>query len=252
MDAETPSAPAQPPTRHAASLVKRVALAVLVIAGFYVLAAYVVLPSLWKRYEHRHPWLADVPGVTHIKDGHPGDPLNVALIGVENDVKGVMTAAGWYPADPLGLKSDLRIAVDTVLKRSYDDAPVSNLYLFGRNEDLAFEKPVGDDPSRRHHVRYWRSPQSDKDGRPVWLGAVSYDRSVGLSRTTGQITHHISPDVDGERDQLFDDLKKTGRLTIIEAIDGFHKVIEGKNGGGDPWHTDGRLLLGIIARDGEG
>jgi hypothetical protein len=53
-----------------------------------------------------------------------------------------MRAAGWFPADPLGLASDLKIAADTVLKRPYDQAPVSGLYLFGRKEDLAFEKPV--------------------------------------------------------------------------------------------------------------
>jgi len=27
----------------------------------------------------------------------------------------------------------------------------------------------------------------------------------------------------------------------------FHKVREGKNGGGDPWRTDGRLFVGVIA-----
>ena len=32
----------------------------------------------------------------------------------------------------------------------------------------------------------------------------------------------------------------------IEVIDGFHKVLKGRNGGGDPWHTDGRLFTGII------
>ena len=252
MDEQNLSAATQPPPpRQSASLGKRVVLAVLAIAAVYGLAAYIVVPMLWSRYEHRHPWLADVPGVTLIEDGHPGDPLNVALIGAEDDLKAIMNAAGWFPANPLGLKSDLRIGVDTVLERPYDEAPVSNLYIFGRKEDLAYEKPVGDDPRRRRHVRYWRSPQPDEEGRPVWWGAVSYDKSVGLSHTTGQITHHISPEVDGERDRLFDDLKKTGRLTSIEAIDEFHKVLEGRNGGGDPWHTDGRLMLGVIVRVGE-
>jgi hypothetical protein len=210
----------------------------------------VIAPLVWKRYEHRHPWLADAPDVTHIKDGHPGDPLNVALVGAEDEVKEIMKAAGWYPANPLGIKSDLRIAADTVLERPYDEAPVSNLYLFGRKEDLAYEKPVGDDPRRRHHVRYWRSPKPDESGRTVWMGAVTYDARVGLSHTTGQITHHIAPDVDAERDRLFDELEKTGRLASVEAIAGFHKVLEGKNGGGDPWHTDGRLFVGVIRPPG--
>jgi hypothetical protein len=230
---------------------KWLAIVVASAAAAYGLTAYVIAPRVWSRYEHRHPWLADAPDVTHIKDGHPGDPLNVALIGAEDEVQEIMQAAGWYPANPLGIESDLRIAADTVLERPYDEAPVSNLYLYGRKEDLAFEQPVGDDPRRRHHVRFWRIEKPDQDGRPsrerpVWIGAVTYDARVGLSHTTGQITHHISPDVDAERDRLFSQLQQTGRLASFEPIDNFHKNLQGKNGGGDPWRTDGRLFVGDI------
>jgi hypothetical protein len=81
------------------------------------------------------------------------------------------------------------------------------------------------------------------------MGSASYDERVGLSHTTGQITHHISGDVDAERDHLFDDLKKTGDLAQDYAVDGYHEKLEGKNGGGDRWHTDGRLFVGVIKPD---
>ena len=55
-----------------------------------------------------------------------------------------------------------------------------------------------------------------------------------------------APDVDAERDRLFLELNKTGELTDFQIIPGFHKVTSGKNGGGDPWHTDGSLFLGTI------
>jgi hypothetical protein len=122
------------------------------------------------------------------------------------------------------------------------------LYLFGRKEDLAFEQPVGKDPRRRHHVRFWRTPQDDPSGRPTWVGSVTYDERVGFSHTTGQITHHIAPDVDAERDRLFRQLEKTGRLAEVEVIEDFHEIREGRNGGGDPWHTDGRLFAGEIRK----
>src|SRR6516162_1826908 len=147
----------------------------------YLAVAYVLVPALWKRYAHRHPSFEDAPRITHTHDGHAGDPLNVALIGTERQLKTVMIAARWYPADPLSLKSCLEIAEATVLKRPYDAAPVSNLYLFGRKEDLAFEKPVGKDPRQRHHVRFWRTEDKDEDGRPVWVGSATYDKKVGLS-----------------------------------------------------------------------
>jgi hypothetical protein len=120
------------------------------------------------------------------------------------------------------------------------------LYLFGRKQDFAFEQPVGDDPRRRHHVRFWRSPETDDQGRPAWFGAVTYDERVGLSHTTGEITHHIGPDVDAERDKLIADLQKAGKLTETYWIDNFQPQHEGKNGGGDPWRTDGRLEVGVI------
>jgi len=90
-------------------------------------------------------------------------------------------------------------------------------------------------------------PLVDASSQPVWIGAAMFDRRVGLSRTTGQITHLTGGDVDAERDYLFQDLKKTAMLAEVFIVDDFHKVKEGKNGGGDPWHTDGRLFVGVIA-----
>ena len=82
------------------------------------------------------------------------------------------------------------------------------------------------------------------------MGAATLDTHAGLSDTTGQITHHISPDVDAERDKVIDDIKKAGDLSSVYWIDGFHTELKGKNGGGDPWHTDGRLAVGVLAIPG--
>jgi LssY C-terminus len=224
----------------------RIAQYVVALLLLYLAATYLVVPALWERYAHHHPSFDDNPRITQTGDGHPGDPLNVVLIGTKDQIDAIMHAAKWDPAAALGLKSDIKIAEDTVLSRPDDEAPVSSLYLFGRKEDLAFEQPVGDNPRQRHHVRYWKTDKVDNDGRPIWIGSASYDERVGLSHTTGQITHHISPDVDKERDNLFADLKQTGELSQQYAIDGFHTELEGRNGGGDPWHTDGRLFVGVI------
>jgi hypothetical protein len=224
--------------------------AAIIVAGLlvaYLLVAYVILPLGWVRYAHHHPALDDIPRLTRTIDDIPGDPLNVALFGTETELKKIMLAAKWYPADPLTLRSCLEMADAAVLKRPYDDAPVSNLYFEGRKEDLAFEQPVGDSPRHRHHVRFWRLDKADTDGRPVWVGSAVYDERVGLSRTTGEVTHVTAPDVDAERDYLSHDLEQTGDLAEQYVVDDFHKQREGRNGGGDPWHTDGKLYVGVIA-----
>jgi hypothetical protein len=213
----------------------------------YVIIAYLIVPWAWERHFRKHPSLDDIPGITETTVGIPGDPVNVALIGTKQQVVDIMQAAKWYAADPLSLKSDVEIAAATVLDRPYEAAPVSSLYLYGRKEDLAFEKPMGSSPQHRNHVRFWKSDKTDPDGRPMWMGSASYDKSVGLSHTTGEITHHIAPDVDTERDRLFDDLQASGQLAESYVEPGFHKVLKGTNGGGDPWETDGDLKVGVIA-----
>jgi hypothetical protein len=225
---------------------RRAAKWALGVAFAYLLAAYLLIPLAWEAYAHRHPSFDDSPRITETGDGHPGDPLNVSLIGTKEQLAAIMKKAGWFPAAALGIKSDLEIAADTILSRPDDEAPVSSLYLFGRKEDLAYEQPVGDNPRQRHHVRFWKTPNEDNDGRPIWLGSATYDERVGLSHTTGQITHHISGDIDKERDHLFGDLEQTGMLEENWVVDDYHAEREGKNGGGDVWHTDGRLFVGRI------
>jgi hypothetical protein len=56
---------------------------------------------------------------------------------------------------------------------------VSSLYCDGLRQDLAFEKQVGRSAEQRHHVRFWRVLEAGKDGRPVWLGAATFDKGVG-------------------------------------------------------------------------
>lgn len=241
-----PSADASPMPKRG----RRLHRLISVVVGFliiYGVVAYLLVPWDWRHYLHRHPALAEAPRRTHTGDGIPGDPLNVALVGSEAEITAVMLAAQWHPADPITLKSCLKIASDTVLRRAYEDAPVSNLYLWNRKEDLAFEQPVGLDPRQRHHVRFWRSATVDDVGRPLWMGAATFDQGVGLSHTTGQVTHHIAADIDAERDKLFGDLKQTGRLADVYFVDDFQEQREGRNGGGDPYHTDGRLAVGAIA-----
>jgi LssY C-terminus len=214
----------------------------LLIALVWALGAYLIVPRMWAFYFRRHPLLTQIDRVTETGDGHPGDPVNIGLVGDEAELVRAMAAAGWYPANPITVESSVRIAADTVLRRPDDDAPVSNLFLFGRKQDLAFEQPMPGGPGKRHHVRFWRWDKLYKD-RPAWFGAATFDRSVGLSHTTGQVTHHIAPDVDAERDRLVAELQQAGVVQSVEWMDGFHAELDGKNGGGDPWHTDGRLAI---------
>jgi len=223
----------------------RVRRAILLGLVAYVALAYLVVPAIWRHHE-RHPGLAVAPLVTRTSADIPGDPINVALVGTRDRVVAALEAAGWHSASPLGLRSDLGIAESVLLDRPDPTAPVSDLYLFGRREDLAFEQEAGQSARERHHVRLWRSDQVDAAGRLLWLGAATFDVGVGVSHTTGQITHHIAPDLDAERDGLVAALAGAGQLADTYTVPGVGPTENGRNGGGDRYTTDGTLVVGVL------
>ena len=229
-------------------LLVRTLKVVVALVVTWLLLAYLILPALWRHYEHQ-PALESAPKTTRTTQGIPGDPLNVGLIGTEQELVRALLGSGWDAADPVTLKSSIGIARSVLRDRPYVDAPVSSLFLFGRKQDLAFEKPVGENASHRHHVRFWKSTEYGRGGLPLWIGAVTYDRSVGLSHRTGQITHHIGADIDAERDGLFADLRKEGWLKEEFQVTGVGATLLGRNGGGDRYFTDGELTIGMLAKD---
>ena len=218
----------------------------LLLLGLYLLASYVALPTFWRGYEKHHPALAQAERRARTSVGIPGDPINLAFVGTEQELLQTLEAAGWVPADPITWGSSVKIALDSLAHRAYRSAPVSDLFVWGRKQDMAFEQPFGPDPSRRHHVRFWRSSEVDEQGRPLWLAAATFDRGVGVSHLTGQVTHHIDADVDKERDKLAGDLAQAKNLAQ-EWLDGFQLELKGRNGGGDPYFTDGRLCVVRVA-----
>jgi hypothetical protein len=217
----------------------------LLAAAGYLLIAYVVLPAFWRFYEPRSDDEQN-PKVTRTDADLPGDPLNIALIGSQEEMLDAFAAAGWRKAEKLGLRSDVDIAKSVLTDRPDPTAPVSNLFLFGRPQDLAFEKEVGDSPRQRHHARFWRDDRPHDDSRPAWIGTVSFDRGVGLSDRTGQVTHHIAPDLDAERDLLLGDLAAAGWLADRSEKPGIGPTNDGRNAGGDPYFTDGMIGVGVL------
>jgi hypothetical protein len=215
----------------------------------YLLLAYLILPAVWTHHE-REPGLASLPMVTRTAAGIPGDALNVGLVGSKEDIIRAMHAADWFPADPITLRTSIEIIDSVMLDRPYHDAPVSPLYYQGKKEQLAFEKPDGRSADRRHHVRLWQVLERGTDGRPVWLGSITFDRGVGLSHDTGQVTHHIGPNIDAERDLLMHDLREAGMVEAFFQISGVRPTLLGRNGEGDPYYTDGEIDFARLVLDG--
>ncbi|WP_394771117.1 LssY C-terminal domain-containing protein [Lacisediminihabitans sp.] len=212
---------------------------------YWVLLAYLVLPRL-----HRILTRIYVPdyfiGRARTSDGLLGDPINVALLGSEAQVHEVMGRAGWTMADDLSLATGWRIVASTLLRRSYLEAPVSPLLLFGRKQDFAYQQEVDGTPGKRHHVRFWRCPDGwmlPGGQHADWLAAGTYDRSVGLSLFTLQITHKIDENTDAERDHIVDSARGAAEQAAVSTIRDFSTGYHSRNGGGDAIVTDGDLPI---------
>ncbi len=212
----------------------------------YWLLTYIALPSLWRHYEH-NPKLEHSPKSTQTAQGIPGDPLNVGIVGTHDEVVNALIKAGWFPADPVTLRSSAGIAKSVLFKRAYPTAPVSPLYFQDRKQDLAYELPIGSSAKQRNHVRLWQTQDLSNESRPLWIGSATFDSRVELSHYTGQITHHIDADIDKERDTLTQTLEQTHLVASLYQVTGVGATLQGHNGGGDRYYTDGELTVNVLS-----
>ncbi len=219
---------------------------------FWVLLAYLVLPRL-----HRILTTIYVPdyfiGRTRTSDGLLGDPVNLALRGTGDQIEQALRQASWTKADPVTLRSSWRIVTSTLRRRSYHEAPVSPLFLFGRQQDFAYQQEVDGNPAQRHHVRFWRCPDDwllPGGSRVDWLAAGTFDTSVGLSLFTLQVTHRIDANTDIERDHIVTTLTESEPSIVVDVLRDFSTGYHARNGGGDSIRTDGNLpIIDVRAMD---
>src|SRR5699024_7104485 len=94
---------------------------------FWLVVTYLVMPRVHSVLSRIY--LPDYfIGRTRTREGVLGDPVNLGLLGSEDQVHAAMLRAGWRRADELQLSSGWRIVTATLRRRTYPDAPVSSLF----------------------------------------------------------------------------------------------------------------------------
>src|SRR3989441_150585 len=217
---------------------KTIIRSVSMLGILFVLFAALIAVVRFYPYTYNFP---AYPKITHTRSGAAGDPINLVFVGTKDQIMHGFQKAGWLLPDPITPQTSAKIAADSLAHRSYPTAPVSNLYVFGRVQDLAFEKPTND-VQNRGHIRIWKA-DTLIGGQPIWVGAASYDSGIELSGTNHLPTHHIAPTVDLERNTVGADLEKTG-LAKEEVDAAFTPpILYARNGGGDYYESDGDVLV---------
>jgi hypothetical protein len=234
---------------------------ILALALTYGAAAYIILPRV-VRVGLKILQRKRVPSFTITGDGLPGDPVNLVLIGTLQELQTAFAIAGWSTADRLGLASSWHMVRAFVFKSAYATAPFSTLYLFGRGQDIGFQKAIDNSPRKRHHIRFWASSLTDPDAalatasfwlntdrppdhaRVLWVGAGTKDTGLSLTQLTFQITHATDSDTNTERDYIIAELTKNCVIVDVNSCQsGQHLLTEHIN----HYITDGEVTVASLA-----
>ncbi len=229
----------------------------LAILVTYALGAYVLVPAMIRVFRIFHP-PNHLPLYCVTPDGFASDPLNIGIVATRRQLITVMEKSGWYHADPHSIKNIIHLIFIFIFGGKYLNAPVSSLYLFGRKQDLAFERAVKGEANARHHVRFWATTYDEKrrfsirsihwhhrrahlyGDNLLWVGAASLDVGFSFIKHNLQVTHMIDPDTNKERELIVKQLQEQALVKDVETITL-----------GEPYRLINRVLNGSLHTDGK-
>jgi hypothetical protein len=178
------------------------------------------------------------------------DPINLVIVGGLDDAFPALVRRGWHPTEEKWTGSIWRMMTAALSGDRYPYAPVSDLYLFGRPQDLALQK-ARDNIHQRNHLRLWLSPIRYHD-KQVWVGQVSRDIGSRLTiHSPTFTTHKIDPDLDTARAALSEDMVYSQNLTksgLVNGVGAAPPSAPRENLTTDPYYTDGYRVVLVFDR----
>ncbi len=181
-----------------------------------------------------------LPKFTETLLGNPQEPFSFIVV-ADNDAQLIKSfqQANWFLADGVNFNSLVTTFKFEVLNQPYPTAPMTPYFWRTYTNDYGFEEPTEVNSARyRHHARFWRTNFTTAAGKNIYVGITSLDMGV---KWWG-ITHKINPDLDSEREYLFDVLNKVAVVGVYEKKQ-FVDPVLGQNFTGDQFFTDGKVYI---------
>ena len=183
------------------------------------------------------------PRASENLSGVPRQPIDLVIVGSEEELTKALGDAGWLPMDTLSWKTLGKATGAVVRNEAYPQEPGTPAFWNNRPNDLAFEQPTAENTARkRYHVHVWSTPLVTSSGRNVWVANTHFDEGIKLTSALIVPTHMIDPAVDKVRDKVENELVQTGEAsssTIFQNVD----PMLGQNEAGDSFFTDGKAYL---------
>jgi hypothetical protein len=186
---------------------------------------------------------SNIPRRVQDQQGNPGDMVNFAIVGTQDQVQKAFTAAGWTGVDKTTQDAIVHGLLATLSHEAYTEMPMSILYLFGRPQDLSLSRA---DPlavaAIRHHLRVWKTTET-VDGKPLWVGSATHDNGFEKDQRNGSVTHHIDPNIDVERDFIQQSFAAAGVLAGAAYVTPSNPLQTALTATGGSFHSDGRIVV---------
>ena len=162
-------------------------------------------------------------------------------MGSKNDILAALTRRNWHATEIIWSQAIGRTFKSFLIGKRYRYSPISSLYVYGRRQDIAWQKARGT-VNERNHMRFWLSSIRFR-GKTVFVGQISRDIGVKFTLKSPTIsTHVIDPDVDEARRYFIEDLAYSQALTrfgFVKGVEAVSKESPKMNLVGDPYYTDG-------------
>ncbi len=171
--------------------------------------------------------------------GKSQQPMSFIIVAKnDEEILNFFEKAGWSQARYPDLKSLAKVAKSAILNKEDETAPMTPSFWNAQIHNFGFQKSTSEKTARkRHHARFWKTNMITNDGKIVYIGTASFDIGIKWG-----ITHTIDPDIDTEREFLFNDLNKTGLIKDYKK-EKFVKPVLGKNFAGDFFFTNGEAYI---------
>ena len=171
--------------------------------------------------------------------GEKQEPVNVIFLAKDDgQLAAVLQQAGWVATDKADISTFIQAVKALMVKTPHPSAPVSPSFWNARIQDRSFAKVPGRNWLRNaHHVKIWRTNSLSKKGNNIYVGMVNANDGFKWG-----IIPKTSPDLDAERELLYQDLHHTGKIESHLKVQ-LVKSLIGKNFMGDQFFTDGKAYI---------
>jgi hypothetical protein len=190
--------------------------------------------------------VAKLPKYCQTITGAKGDPINLIVVGREEDIRDKFRRSKWHRANPASPLHVMYGLYKALFKKSYQTGPFAPLYVNIGLQDLAFQHSERHHNFRqRHHLRLWRTGTVLPDGKRVWVGAAGRENGMRMALALPFWTHALDPDIDREREYVVRSVQRSGatRLKVVDMIKPIPAATPHKTVFGSQYYTDGRAVV---------